>query len=139
MQLPRDKSNVTELNQCYLWRETNQNIIFGTAKKGSHQTLEDAKEIMDTLLILSKGEKVGFVFDLTGVLSQNKDARDHYSSPSFKGKFFAIAIITKSITARVIANFYMGLNKPSNPTKVFNNDHSAINWTKSLSMKLTTQ
>ena len=136
MKLPRDQSTVTELNQCYLWKEGNPSIIFGTAKKGSHQTLDDAKEIMDTLLNLANGEKIGFVFDLTGILSQNKNARDYYSSPVFKDKFFAIAIITKSITARVIANFYMGLNKPSNPTRVFNDDLPAIKWVNSLLSKL---
>ena len=137
MKVPRDKFTVTELNKCYLWKEDNPSIIFGTAKKESHQTLEDAKEIMDTLLTLSNGEKTGFVFDLTGILSQNKEARDYYSSPVFMGKFFAIAIITKSIIARVIANFYMGLNKPSNPTRVFNDEESAIQWTNSMQLKQT--
>src|ERR1700756_4774181 len=46
----------------------------------------------------------------------------------YNGKNFSILI--ESPLSRIIGNFFMGLNKPSVPAKLFNNEQDAIAWLK---------
>lgn len=43
----------------------------------------------------------------------------------------AEAFVVKSLSQRLIANFYVKVNKPPKPSKVFNNKEEAIQWLKS--------
>lgn len=42
----------------------------------------------------------------------------------------ADAFVIKSIAQKILANFYIKINKPERPTKFFNNTDEAINWLK---------
>lgn len=43
----------------------------------------------------------------------------------------AEALVVKSLSQRLIANFYVKVNKPPKPSKVFNDKEEAIQWLKS--------
>ncbi len=42
----------------------------------------------------------------------------------------AIAMLINSPGSRIIGNFFLGINKPSVPTKLFNEKNKAIEWLK---------
>lgn len=42
----------------------------------------------------------------------------------------ADAFVIKSMAQKILANFYIKINKPERPTKFFNNKDEAINWLK---------
>jgi hypothetical protein len=42
----------------------------------------------------------------------------------------ADAFVIKSIAQKILANFYIKINKPERPTKFFNDKEEAINWLK---------
>jgi len=42
----------------------------------------------------------------------------------------AVALIEKSPVSKVIGNFFLGINKPPFPTKLFTKKHEAIHWLK---------
>ena len=42
----------------------------------------------------------------------------------------ADAFVIKSMSQKILANFYIKINKPERPTKFFNNKEEAIDWLK---------
>lgn len=42
----------------------------------------------------------------------------------------ADAFVIKSMAQKILANFYVKINKPERPTKFFNNKDEAIDWLK---------
>ncbi|MCD6017715.1 MAG: hypothetical protein K0S53_836 [Bacteroidetes bacterium] len=58
----------------------------------------------------------------------SKDAREYLASEAGCQKVKSCAIITNSIVTRVIANFFLHINKPLVPTKLFTDEESATQW-----------
>ncbi len=56
------------------------------------------------------------------------EARNYLASEEGCQKIKSCAIITSSIVTRVIANFFLTLNKPLVPTKLFTNEEHAKEW-----------
>jgi hypothetical protein len=40
----------------------------------------------------------------------------------------ADAFVIHSISQKILANFYLKINKPERPTRFFNNEHDAMDW-----------
>ncbi|MBC7696394.1 MAG: hypothetical protein H7141_13220 [Burkholderiales bacterium] len=57
-----------------------------------------------------------------------KEAREYLASKDGCNKVKCGAIIIDSIVMSVIANFFLQINKPLVPTKLFTNKESAIDW-----------
>ncbi|MES2566388.1 MAG: STAS/SEC14 domain-containing protein [Bacteroidota bacterium] len=57
-----------------------------------------------------------------------KEARDYLASKEGCEKIKSCAIITNSVITKVIANFFLNINKPLVPTKLFTNEVSAKKW-----------
>lgn len=57
-----------------------------------------------------------------------KEARDYLASADGCNKVKAGAILVDSVVMSVIANFFLHINKPLVPTKLFTNKESAIEW-----------
>ena len=115
--------------QKIYWDEENE-IVWGVLNK-SVQTLEDAKEninaqekIRDSL----QREKIRVLIELDPVTKISKEARDYYANNRTAAVQRATALLVSSPIATIIANFFMGLNKPKSPTKMFTNSKNAINW-----------
>ena len=58
------------------------------------------------------------------------EARHHFSVKDRDSKTCAFGILIGSTTSRVLGNFYLGINKPTVPTKLFDNEEEAIKWLK---------
>lgn len=75
------------------------------------------------------GEKdYPLLIHMNNVKHVTKDARDYFASKEGCQKIKSCAIITNSIVTRVIANFFLTLNKPLVPTKLFTDEESAKQW-----------
>lgn len=57
-----------------------------------------------------------------------KEAREYLASEEGCQKIKSCAILTNSIVTKVIANFFIQINKPPVPTKLFTNEASARQW-----------
>ncbi len=58
------------------------------------------------------------------------EARHHFSIGNRETMTCAFGIIINSAVSRVLGNFYLGINKPSVPTKLFDNEIDAVKWLK---------
>ena len=76
----------------------------------------------NAMLILITAEEVTQFDDSARVFSASEEG-SKYS--------LAEAFVVKSLSQRLIANFYVKVNKPPIPSKVFNSEKEAIKWLES--------
>ena len=65
---------------------------------------------------------------INNVKHVTKEARDYFGSKESCQKIKCCAIITNSPITRVLGNFFLSLNKPLVPTKMFTNEERAKEW-----------
>jgi len=85
----------------------------------------DAQErIRDSL----NKEKTRVIIDMTAVFEISKEARDYFANERTASIQRATALLIGSSVSRVIGNFFLGLNKPISPTRLFTDPQEAIKW-----------
>jgi len=106
------------------------NIIYLRYKTDSYFELEDAIEVNTHIFNLAKGKHYSVIVDGRGVFGNiTNEARMHYvNDPKTKNIRLAEAIILDNLPARIFARFYMKVNKPNNPVKIFSNEIEAEKW-----------
>jgi hypothetical protein len=104
--------------------------ILTKVKPGSEIELEDAKENTAAVIKISGGANFPILVDLREIKSISKEARDHFSMKGRKPNVTAIAMLISSPVSRIIGNFFLGLNQPIVPTRLFTSESEAIYWMK---------
>ena len=90
-------------------------------------TLEDVKEQRKIAHELTGG-KPHVVLAITGRrTSATKEAREYSSKNTPEGRI-AEAILIKSLPVRLMGKFYININKPAVPTKMFDTEAEALVW-----------
>ena len=108
-----------------------QGIITARVFQGVEIDVEKAKVYHELVEYLTQSEPHCTVIDLTGIASIAADARKHLQKASSEwGRTIAVALITNSFSSRVMANFFLSVNKPSYPIKVFNDSVEAHHWAR---------
>ena len=79
---------------------------------------------------LSGGQKFILFADIRNMVTASSEARDFGTGKEYTDAVKAIGLIVRSVSSRVIGSFFIGLNKPSYPTKLFTSEEKAINWLK---------
>lgn len=59
-----------------------------------------------------------------------REARRYFSVNDRETRITCFALMVKSPLSRLIGNFFMGLNKPSVPARLFDNEELALKWLK---------
>ena len=93
----------------------------------SAANLEIMQEVHNTFKQLSQGEKHPALIDMTQVKTMDYESRK-YIAEKTGDVISAVALITNSPISRVIGNFFIGINKPNYPAKLFNNKEEALIW-----------
>jgi len=104
-------------------------ILMVVVKHQAEIELEDAKSDIELGKKLTKGKIVGLCINMRQMRSIDREARSYYSS-SGDNNTKAIGLIVDSFLSRVIANFFVGINKPKRPIKLFTSEEKAIEWLK---------
>ena len=94
----------------------------------NEETLADAVEIIAAIKKLSQDKPRPFYSDVRKVQSVTKAARDYFARPENQEFIRANAILVHSPLNRMLANFYLRVNKPTLPTQMFTQESDAINW-----------
>ncbi len=68
------------------------------------------------------------LLDVSDAAFITKEARDHTSGEAVEGIDKALAIVTNSLPTKILANFFIKLNKPPQPTRTFRDEVSAKAW-----------
>lgn len=123
------EDKVIEVTKYHTWMGKD-GIVRSVVKKNAEVTLADAKENTVAVETFYYGKKYPLIIDARGVKSISKEARDHFSLRGRESVVNAFAIIISSPLSRIIGNFFMGLNKPTVPMRLFENEKDAIKWLK---------
>jgi hypothetical protein len=108
------------------WRE--DGILHGVCFDGAEETLEDAKEQIVAQRKMIDGEPLPFLMDIRPVRSLSREARAYFASAESAAVFRATALLVSSPLSRAVGNFFLGLNRPVMPTRLFTSEEEAMAW-----------
>jgi hypothetical protein len=104
-------------------------IVFFVYKPNTSIDLDAAKKIVNDRIVFQKQMDYPIYCDIRSMKSADKAARDFLAkegSSYTKG----VAVIVDSPMTKIIGNFYLGLNKPVAPTKMFTAKEEALAFLK---------
>ncbi|MBL8613477.1 MAG: hypothetical protein JNL38_39420 [Myxococcales bacterium] len=94
--------------------------------------LADAVENLEVSARLTGGEPHLAIIDLRGLHSQSAEARALFAGPEASRVSRAVALVVGSPLTRMIGNFFLGFNKPKEPTRLCASEREAEEWLQSL-------
>ena len=115
--------------QKLYWDSENEIVwgeLFGDQVNG-----EFARENIDAQESVRDGlnkAKIRVLIDMPAVTEISKEARDYFANERTASVQRATALLIGSPVSRVIGNFFLGLNKPISPTRLFTDSEEAIRW-----------
>lgn len=90
--------------------------------------LADAMEIVKAEGVLSKGRKVPILHLFDKDTLPGKEVREYSASPESSTYCSAEAFVANTLAQKILGNFYVRINKPSVPSKMFLTEEEAIEW-----------
>ncbi|MFN8116445.1 MAG: hypothetical protein U0W65_10045 [Bacteroidia bacterium] len=126
MEIPK---YANDLKGYYTWMGED-GIARTSVKPNIDIVLEHAVENSAVVTSFFKEKKFPILIDARNIKSMSYEARHHFSAHGRETKTNAFGIIIGSPISRVLGNFYLGINKPAVPTKLFDNEHDATEWLK---------
>lgn len=108
--------------------EFSDGIVFCRLKKGINMSLEEGKENMKAISEVTNGVRSPVFVDITESKGISKDCRNLFTSEEVADIQSAVAMLVDSAFTKMIANFFIGLNKTPFPLKMFKDRNEAINW-----------
>jgi len=99
-------------------------------KEGLEIGIKEALENTTAVSSLFKGKNFPLLVDSRDIKYITKEARDHFSMRNRESVVNALAILIHSPLSRIIGNFFMGLNKPRVPARLFTSEEEALLWLK---------
>lgn len=103
-------------------------IVFFKLKEDAVVDLEEAKEIYNITMALTRGEKYSSLVDARATISLSKEAREWSAKPELHINLIAQAIIVSSLANRIIANFIIKFNRAKAPMRLFSTEEKALEW-----------
>ena len=91
--------------------------------------LKDVKEHVEAAVTLTKGSEFVAILDGGLTLDVAEEAMTYVAKHENK-KWLAFAIVVRSISERLFANYYLRFKRPVRPTKVFTSPKAAEEWLK---------
>ena len=92
---------------------------------GAEVTGQDAREALQAIASLANGRPTPVLVDLREARSVSREARKSFALSAVPAR---IAMYVESSLSRVIANFFIGVSRPSVPTRVFTDLDDAQRW-----------
>jgi hypothetical protein len=90
--------------------------------------LEAAQGCVRLRMELVDGNSYPTLIDGRNVKDIYKEARDYFSSDEGSEGISASALITHSVVGRFIGSFFLKINRPTVPIKIFNDPDEAVLW-----------
>ena len=120
--------NVTEVKETpYIRMFIEDGILHIYYKKIDNMDLEIAQQCVHARKDFTKNQVYPCLVDVIQMKSSTKEARDYFAKEGNEG-ISANALIVNSSAFKMMANFYIMVNRPQNPTRLFTDKASALEW-----------
>ena len=106
------------------------NILHTDCVPNTQMTLEDGRESTRISAEMVNFTPLPLLCDLTNVVKITQECRKHFAGPDHAATFSKCALIVTSPVSRIIGNFFLGLNKPLKPTRLFTSKEEGLQWLK---------
>ena len=105
-------------------------VIFADFKPNLNVfSLEVAKEVVNTRLKFMRGVSRPVVIDFNNIVSADKETRRYFAGEEATSLVSAAAFMKITNTATLMmTNLFLKFNKPTVPTRFFNNKEEALTW-----------
>lgn len=106
-----------------------KNEIMYVVFNGTTITLAAAKEFIHVLNTeFAEQLPVQILADIAKLKTPEKAARDYWATKEAEQVMKSLAIVAKSILAKIAGNLFLSINRPSVPTKMFIDEAAALDW-----------
>lgn len=126
--MEKEKKDFIESKSCEFWIEDDIVITRIKVEEGDIDDARESVEVGNRVLGKLKGKKLVLIY---GEKARKISAEARRYLKDASGPAEKLAIVVRNPVQRVIASFFMGINKPSPPTKIFTNIEDAKKWLKS--------
>jgi hypothetical protein len=114
---------VTRTASCWV-----SQIVRARFSTGADVELADAVENIANVTRCVKGRRLPVVVDMRSIRSQSAGARAYFAGPEATQVTIALALVVSSPVSRVLGNFFLGVNRPAVPTRLFGDVETAERW-----------
>ncbi|MBL7937138.1 MAG: hypothetical protein JNM51_15120 [Bacteroidia bacterium] len=111
-------------------------ILFVKMKEGVNLGQPEMEELLKQAVELTMPNKYFAIVDMTASYDSTLEARNFYAESDYSKYRYADAFIVNSLPMRLLVNFFIAFNKPKIPSKMFNNEESALTWVNSLKKEM---
>ena len=123
------RSGMTAVEGAFAWEPIDADgIAVFRLLTSAPFTLDLARATITDLIALTGGKRVPIVADIRLSKGMTAEARTFFGNPN--PPYSALAILADSPVTRMIANFFIGLNRPSVPTQIFTDEEKARAWSR---------
>ena len=116
------------LLQKFEIRPLGDSVIYINVLGGSEIDVEDIEAMHESIMQLSKGEEYRLLVNATEPFSMSAEARATIAGNRFATNRVAIAFVTRAMANILLGNFFIKINKPITPTKLFASEDAAFKW-----------
>ena len=116
------------LDTPYVHYELHGDLMIGAYKKDLKINLDMAREIVKIRQELANYTPVVALIYNQGVVKMDKKAREFFASDDGVKGIIAAAIVVGSPFTTFLANFFVSVNKPKMPVRVFSSEADALKW-----------
>lgn len=104
------------------------NILIVCPVEGLFLDAPEMEAMLKEAVTFTGGEKYYALIDMTRHIDSTAEARNYYAVSEYSKFRYADALVIESLATRLVTNFYLSINKPSVPSKMFTDKQDAINW-----------
>ena len=110
-----------------VWWDDDADVARTSWRKGSVCTMREARDLDTAVRALGRGA-VPTLVDLRNLASIDRDAREFLNDSD---AYLATAFLVGSAATRMMANFFLGLQRGKSPNRMFTADSDALAWLQS--------
>lgn len=111
-------------------------VLYVKMKEGINLGQPEMEELLRQAVEFTSPNKYFAVIDTTSPYDSSLEARNFYAESEYSKYRYADAFIVNSLPMRLLVNFFITFNKPKIPSKMFNNEESALSWIQSLKKEM---
>lgn len=121
-------SGVVDTPIAQTWRDESGIVWIRLREIGKHG-LPEARDVGQSHVQLTAPRKGPVIGDMRWIATgADREAREHYVSDESAAHKTAMAMIVGSKLQMLLGNFFMRVNKPPYPTRIFTDEGAAVAW-----------
>ncbi len=94
------------------------------------------RKAQDWLTELDPSKEYHFVFEFGSFSEVDPEMRKHRAQKDGTNFSLSDALVISSLPQKMLGDFYLKINRPERPTKIFSNMKKAVDWSLKQKMKL---